>query len=147
MYKIFEDIYNDRKSDNTMFLIVDNNLNSIPVNLDEITEDYSDTISENIEQSQVQQQNEFEGEEEQIENENSEEYVNMNEKGEEYININTSGRGYIEKGIKLTERNKVDLDSLILDINEYREKIALDRFYNFLTINMPPTLDNLDDDD
>ena len=30
MYKIFEDIYNDRKSDNTMFLIVDNNLNSIP---------------------------------------------------------------------------------------------------------------------
>lgn len=66
---------------------------------------------------------------------------------EEYININTSGRGHIEKGIKLTERNKVDLDSLVLDINEYREKIALDRFYNFLTINMPPTLDNLDDDD
>ena len=37
-----------------------NNLNSIPVNLDEITEDYSDTISENIEQSQVQQQDECE---------------------------------------------------------------------------------------
>ena len=66
---------------------------------------------------------------------------------EEDIDISTSGRGHIEKGIKLTERNKVDLDRLVLDINEYREKIALDRFYNFLTINMPPTLDNLDDDD
>ena len=72
-------------------LISGENMN---INMNNIeNEDDGEEGEEQIEKVEVQQQNEFEGEEEQIENENGEEYVNMNENGEEYININENENG------------------------------------------------------
>ena len=57
------------------------------------------------EDGNYQQQNEGEGEEEQIENENGEEYVNMNvnENGEEYVNMNVNENENGEEYININE--------------------------------------------
>ena len=77
-----------------------NNLDSVPVNLDEITEDYSDTISENLEQQKAQNTNENQNNLEKTQNNNNNnngenpmelepQNNNQNQQNDNIINDNT----------------------------------------------------------
>ena len=64
-----------------------NNLDSVPVNLDEITEDYSDTISENMEQQKDPNSNTNENQNQNNNGENNQNNQNNNNNGEKPMDI------------------------------------------------------------
>ena len=63
------------------------------------------------------------------------------------ITINTT-HGFCKFEYKLSERDILELDALILSVKEYREDMALSEFNNFFKgTDTPQSIDNLDDDD
>lgn len=65
------------------------------------------------------------------------------------IAISTSDHGYVNIEYQLTERDKLDLEALKLDVKEYNEEKALNLFADFFNYipQTPASIDNLDDDD
>lgn len=65
------------------------------------------------------------------------------------IEIFTEQNGFIVVQNSLTDRDKLDLEALKLDIKEYNEEKALNIFNNFFadTIDKPTSVDDLNDDD
>ena len=68
---------------------------------------------------------------------------------DEYFNINGYDRGYLHIPYKLTDRDKIDIQALNLDIKEYNEDKAINLFNDFFNFipQTPASIDNLDDDD
>ena len=67
----------------------------------------------------------------------------------EYFTINGYDRGYLHIEYNLTDRDKLDIQALNLDIKEYREDKAINLFNDFFNCipSAPASIDNLDDDD
>ena len=67
----------------------------------------------------------------------------------EYFTINGYDRGYLHIEYNLTDRDKLDIQALNLDIKEYREDKAINLFNDFFNCipSTPASIDNLDDDD
>ena len=65
------------------------------------------------------------------------------------IVISTYEQGYLHIDTNLTERDKLDLEALKLDIKEYNEEKAINLFNDFFNYvpQTPASIDNLDDDD
>ena len=65
------------------------------------------------------------------------------------IVISTHDSGYLHIDNHLTERDKLDLEALKLDIKEYNEDKAINLFNDFFNFipKTPVNIDNLDDDD
>ena len=65
------------------------------------------------------------------------------------IVISTSDGGYININNNLTDRDKLDIEALKLDIKEYNEDKAINLFNDFFNFipQTPASIDNLDDDD
>lgn len=65
------------------------------------------------------------------------------------IVISTYEQGYLNIDTNLTERDKLDLEALKLDIKEYNEEKAINLFNDFFNYvpQTPASIDNLDDDD
>ena len=65
------------------------------------------------------------------------------------IVISTYEQGYLHIDTNLTERDKLDLEALKLDITEYNEEKAINLFNDFFNYvpQTPASIDNLDDDD
>ena len=65
------------------------------------------------------------------------------------IVISTSEYGYVHIDNHLSERDKLDLEALKLDIKEYNEEKAINLFNDFFNFipQTPASIDNLDDDD
>ena len=65
------------------------------------------------------------------------------------IVISTSDGGYININNNLTDRDKLDIEALKLDIKEYNEDKAINLFNDFFSYvpQTPVNIDNLDDDD
>lgn len=65
------------------------------------------------------------------------------------IVISTYDQGYLHIDNHLTERDKLDLEALKLDIKEYNEDKAINLFNDFFSTipPVPASIDNLDDDD
>ena len=70
-----------------------------------------------------------------------------NEKGK--IIITSTDKGYISVNININERDSIDLQTLILDINEYNEEKVLNNFNNFFNdiVEKPTNIDDLNDDE
>ena len=68
---------------------------------------------------------------------------------DEYFTINGYDKGYLRIPYKLTDRDKIDLQTLALDIKEYNEDKAINLFNDFFNYvpQTPASIDNLDDDD
>ena len=67
---------------------------------------------------------------------------------EKYFEIISEG-GSLKIDYSLTERDKIDLQTLNLDIDEYREDKAFTGFNNFFldVIDKPTSIDDLDNDE
>lgn len=67
----------------------------------------------------------------------------------EYFTINGYDRGYLQIEYNLTDRDKLNIQALNLDIKEYREDKAINLFNDFFNCipQTPASIDNLDDDD
>lgn len=66
----------------------------------------------------------------------------------DYITMSSPNSGFIKIEKKLSKRDELELDAMILSIEEYKEDIAISEFNNFFSEdNTPTTIDNLDDDD
>ena len=65
------------------------------------------------------------------------------------IVISTSEDGYVQIDNHLTERDKLDIEALKLDVKEYNEEKAINLFNDFFNFipQTPASIDNLDDDD
>lgn len=65
------------------------------------------------------------------------------------IVISTYDQGYLHIDNHLTERDKLDLEALKLDVKEYNEEKAINLFNDFFNYvpKTPVNIDNLDDDD
>ena len=65
------------------------------------------------------------------------------------IVISTYDSGYLHIDYHLTERDKLDLEALKLDVKEYNEDKAINLFNDFFNCipQTPASIDNLDDDD
>ena len=65
------------------------------------------------------------------------------------IVISTYEQGHLHIDTNLTERDKLDLEALKLDIKEYNEDKAINLFNDFFSTipPVPASIDNLDDDD
>lgn len=65
------------------------------------------------------------------------------------IVISTYDQGCLHINYHLTERDKLDLEALKLDIKEYNEEKAINLFNDFFNYvpQTPASIDNLDDDD
>lgn len=68
---------------------------------------------------------------------------------DEYFTINGYDKGYLYISYKLTDRDKIDIQALNLDIKEYNEDKAINLFNDFFNYvpQTPASIDNLDDDD
>ena len=68
---------------------------------------------------------------------------------DEYFTVNGYDRGYLRISYKLTDRDKIDIQALNLDIKEYNEDKAINLFNDFFNYvpRTPVNIDNLDDDD
>ena len=68
---------------------------------------------------------------------------------EDCIVISTYEQGHLHIDTNLTERDKLDLEALKLDIKEYNEEKAINLFNDFFNYvpKTPVNIDNLDDDD
>lgn len=68
---------------------------------------------------------------------------------DDYIIISTYNQGYLQIDNHLSERDKLDLEALKLDIKEYNEEKAINLFNDFFNCipQTPASIDNLDDDD
>lgn len=68
---------------------------------------------------------------------------------DEYFTINGYDKGYLHISYKLTDRDKLDIKALNLDIKEYNEEKAINLFNDFFNYvpRTPVNIDNLDDDD
>lgn len=68
---------------------------------------------------------------------------------DEYFSIGGYDRGYLRISHNLTDRDKLNIQALNLDIKEYREDKAIDLFNDFFNCipQTPASIDNLDDDD
>jgi hypothetical protein len=63
------------------------------------------------------------------------------------ITINTK-HGLCKLEYKLSERDILELNALVLSVKEYKEDMALSEFNNFFKeTDTPQSIDNLDDDD
>lgn len=67
----------------------------------------------------------------------------------EYFTVNGYDKGYLHILYKLTDRDKIDIQALNLDIKEYNEDKAVNLFNDFFNCipQTPASIDNLDDDD
>lgn len=65
------------------------------------------------------------------------------------ISICGYDKGYVRVSNQLSERDKIDLDTLKLDVEEYNEDKAINLFNDFFSTipPVPASIDNLDDDD
>lgn len=65
------------------------------------------------------------------------------------ISIYGYDKGYVRVSNQLSERDKIDLDTLKLDVEEYNEDKAINLFNDFFSTipPVPASIDNLDDDD
>ena len=77
--------------------------------------------------------------------ENNNKYVTIGLSDSE-IRIYTPG-GELCIKYELTDRDKLELDTLVVEIKEYREKIAIDEFSWFSKIPKVTSIYELDDDD
>ena len=68
---------------------------------------------------------------------------------DEFFTVNGYDRGYLHISYKLTDRDKLDIQALNLDIKEYNEDKAINLFNDFFNYvpRTPVNIDNLDDDD
>jgi hypothetical protein len=68
---------------------------------------------------------------------------------DEYFIITGYDRGFLHIPYKLTDRDKIDIQVLNLDIKEYNEEKAINLFNDFFNCipQTPASIDNLDDDD
>lgn len=68
---------------------------------------------------------------------------------DEFFTVNGYDRGYLHISYKLTDRDKIDIQALNLDIKEYNEDKAINLFNDFFNFipQTPASIDNLDDDD
>jgi hypothetical protein len=68
---------------------------------------------------------------------------------DEFFSVNGYDKGYLRIPYKLTDRDKIDLQALALDIKEYNEDKAINLFNDFFNFipQTPASIDNLDDDD
>ena len=68
---------------------------------------------------------------------------------DEYFTINGYDKGHLHIPCKLTDRDKLDLEALKLDVKEYNEDKAINLFNDFFNYvpKTPVNIDNLDDDD
>ena len=69
--------------------------------------------------------------------------------GNEKIIITSTDKGYISVNVNINERDSIDLETLILDINEYNEEKVLNNFNNFFNdiVEKPTNIDDLNDDE
>lgn len=84
-------------------------------------------------------------------------YINYKYKGELIFNIKkdlitiTSPKGYISIDHSLTDKEKLEIDSLKLSIKEYNENMAISELEEFISNKEEKEkitdIDNLDDDD
>ena len=94
MNQINED--NNSIGDNNNHSEANNNMDSLPVNLDEITEDYSDTITENMDENQEQKENQNNqnnnniGNNENNQNQNNEQPMDIENKDQTQQNNNAN---------------------------------------------------------
>lgn len=67
----------------------------------------------------------------------------------EDISIYGYDKGYVRVSNQLSERDKIDLNTLKLDVEEYNEDKAINLFNDFFNTipPVPASIDNLDDDD
>lgn len=65
------------------------------------------------------------------------------------ISISGYDKGYVRIPNQLSERDKIDLKTLKLDVEEYNEDKAINLFNDFFSTipPVPASIDNLDDDD
>ena len=68
---------------------------------------------------------------------------------DEFFTVSGYDRGYLRISYKLTDRDKLDIQALNLDIKEYNEDKAINLFNDFFNCipQTPASIDNLDDDD
>lgn len=66
-----------------------------------------------------------------------------------YFTIKDFNAAYVSINYILTERDKLDIEALKLDVKEYNEEKALNLFDDFFkqVTETPTSIDNLDDDD
>ena len=80
---------------------------------------------------------------------NSENHINFEIKVDGNVIIMSNNGGTLDLNFDLSNRDIIDLETLIEDVRDYREEVCLHLFNNFFSNveNKPASLDDLSDDD